>query len=36
VVAGFHGRKNGKGFYDYSVEPAVPTELGVGGSGVRS
>jgi 3-hydroxybutyryl-CoA dehydrogenase len=35
VVAGFHGRKNGKGFYDYSVEPAVPTELGVGGSGVR-
>jgi 3-hydroxybutyryl-CoA dehydrogenase len=36
VVAGFHGRKNGKGFYDYSVEPAVPTELGVGGAGVRS
>lgn len=30
VVAGFHGRKNGKGFYDYSVDPAVPTELGIG------
>ncbi|HYF38764.1 MAG TPA: 3-hydroxybutyryl-CoA dehydrogenase [Gemmatimonadales bacterium] len=32
VVAGFHGRKNGKGFYDYSVDPAVPTELGLGGT----
>jgi 3-hydroxybutyryl-CoA dehydrogenase len=30
VVAGFHGRKNGKGFYDYSVDPAIPTELGLG------
>jgi 3-hydroxybutyryl-CoA dehydrogenase len=33
VVAGLHGRKNGKGFYDYSVDPAVPTELGLGVSG---
>jgi 3-hydroxybutyryl-CoA dehydrogenase len=30
VVAGYHGRKNGKGFYDYSVDPPVPTELGLG------
>lgn len=31
VVAGWHGRKSGRGFYDYSVDPAVPTELGLGG-----
>src|SRR3954466_9249306 len=30
VVAGLHGRKNGRGFYDYSVHPPVPTELGLG------
>jgi 3-hydroxybutyryl-CoA dehydrogenase len=30
VVAGLHGRKNGRGFYDYSVDPPVPTELGLG------
>jgi 3-hydroxybutyryl-CoA dehydrogenase len=30
VVAGFHGRKNGRGFYDYSVDPPVPVELGLG------
>jgi 3-hydroxybutyryl-CoA dehydrogenase len=29
VVAGLHGRKNGRGFYDYSVHPPVPTELGL-------
>jgi 3-hydroxybutyryl-CoA dehydrogenase len=26
VQAGMHGRKSGKGFYDYGKEPAVPTE----------
>ncbi len=35
VAAGLHGRKNGKGFYDYSVDPAVPTELGLGVSGKK-
>jgi 3-hydroxybutyryl-CoA dehydrogenase len=29
VVAGYHGRKNGKGFYDYSVEPPAPMNLGL-------
>jgi 3-hydroxybutyryl-CoA dehydrogenase len=29
VVAGFLGRKSGRGFYDYSSEPPVPAELGL-------
>jgi 3-hydroxybutyryl-CoA dehydrogenase len=29
VVAGYHGRKNGRGFYDYSVEPPAPMNLGL-------
>jgi 3-hydroxybutyryl-CoA dehydrogenase len=36
VVAGYHGRKNGRGFYDYSVDPPTPSELGLGSTHVSS
>jgi len=29
VTAGYLGRKSGKGFYDYTADPPVPTELGI-------
>ena len=29
VMLGMLGRKSGRGFYDYSVEPPVPTRLGI-------
>jgi 3-hydroxyacyl-CoA dehydrogenase len=27
VIEGSHGRKSGKGFYDYSSDPAAPVDL---------
>ncbi|HMH83946.1 MAG TPA: 3-hydroxyacyl-CoA dehydrogenase family protein, partial [Gemmatimonadales bacterium] len=29
VLAGMHGRKSGKGFYDYAVDPPKVLDLGV-------
>jgi 3-hydroxybutyryl-CoA dehydrogenase len=29
VVAGLHGRKGGKGFYDYASDPPTPLDLGL-------
>lgn len=29
VAAGHHGKKSGRGFYDYSVEPPTPVDLGL-------
>jgi 3-hydroxybutyryl-CoA dehydrogenase len=29
VVAGLHGRKSGRGFYDYATNPPTPVDLGL-------
>jgi 3-hydroxyacyl-CoA dehydrogenase len=29
ILAGYYGKKSGKGFYDYSGDNVVPNELGI-------
>ena len=29
IIAGYYGKKSGKGFYDYSTDPPVATDLGI-------
>jgi 3-hydroxyacyl-CoA dehydrogenase len=29
VLAGMHGRKSGRGFYDYTQDPPKPSALGI-------
>jgi 3-hydroxyacyl-CoA dehydrogenase len=29
VLAGMHGKKNGRGFYDYSTNPPAVSNLGL-------
>ncbi len=36
VAAGHHGKKSGRGFYDYSVDPPVPIEVGCQETGAGS
>jgi len=36
VAAGHHGKKSGRGFYDYSTDPPMPMGVGSQESGVGS